>query len=601
MHKYATYKLIYQLAEHLYNLFKLIRISSILSILFIVSLQTTKSQDKKDTSEKNKINEKIVTVGEWEPTIKESEKISSNPSIHDTVLPEPKLKYPTISRKITTHFDPEPISPARLRIKEPLDQLYRAHIKAGVGNYMTPYGEIAINNKRSKDLKYGAYYKHHSSNGGVKGTDHSDFSHNRIQLWGEKFFDEHSLSGSFNYKRNVLHYYGFDNNDDSSFSDTLSDNDIEQKFNLIEGNSKWKSHYTDSQRVNHELSLNYYNLTDNYDAAENNFRLNANLKRYVESEFVELDILADFNTYSKKLKDSIAIDTETISQDNLIIGASPYITTKGNKWQAELGLGLYSNNKLASNKALFHFYPRINAHYSFYDGILIPYIGLNGKLKRNNLRSLSNQNPFINTLDTLVNLRNTNLKHHLQVGIRGAFSSNATFNVNLSKKEYENFPLFENAFFNSNRFRVFYDNIGILDLSAQASYNIENKMDFKFEGHIFRYTMDKLREPWHMPQWRVSLTGSYDILNKLIVKTDIVSAGKRKAFKDTKDNIDPEANEVNLDPYVDFNLSFEYRYTDRLSAFLDFNNILSSRYQKWHQYEVQRFNVIGGVTYSLWE
>ena len=54
-----------------------------------------------------------------------------------------------------------------------------------------------------------------------------------------------------------------------------------------------------------------------------------------------------------------------------------------------------------------------------------------------------------------------------------------------------------------------------------------------------------------------------------------------------------------LDGVFDINLNFEYRYTKKLSAFIQLNNITSSPYKKWDDYPTQRFGVLGGLTYSF--
>ena len=50
-----------------------------------------------------------------------------------------------------------------------------------------------------------------------------------------------------------------------------------------------------------------------------------------------------------------------------------------------------------------------------------------------------------------------------------------------------------------------------------------------------------------------------------------------------------------LDGIVDLNLGLEYRYTKKVSAFINFNNIASTRYERWQDYPTQRFNVLGGL------
>jgi hypothetical protein len=50
---------------------------------------------------------------------------------------------------------------------------------------------------------------------------------------------------------------------------------------------------------------------------------------------------------------------------------------------------------------------------------------------------------------------------------------------------------------------------------------------------------------------------------------------------------------------ADVNLGVEYRYNKRISAFLQFNNLAAQRYQRWYNYQVQGFQVMGGVTFRF--
>jgi hypothetical protein len=47
------------------------------------------------------------------------------------------------------------------------------------------------------------------------------------------------------------------------------------------------------------------------------------------------------------------------------------------------------------------------------------------------------------------------------------------------------------------------------------------------------------------------------------------------------------------------NVSVEYRYNKRVSAFVEFNNIVSQRYKRWYNTPVHSFQFLGGVTFRL--
>ena len=56
---------------------------------------------------------------------------------------------------------------------------------------------------------------------------------------------------------------------------------------------------------------------------------------------------------------------------------------------------------------------------------------------------------------------------------------------------------------------------------------------------------------------------------------------------------------VKLKSIFDANLNVEYRYTKRLSAFVQFNNIGGINFEKYKDYPTQGFNVWCGLTYAF--
>jgi outer membrane receptor protein involved in Fe transport len=54
-------------------------------------------------------------------------------------------------------------------------------------------------------------------------------------------------------------------------------------------------------------------------------------------------------------------------------------------------------------------------------------------------------------------------------------------------------------------------------------------------------------------------------------------------------------NALTLNPATDVSLSAEYQIIPRLSAFMQVNNLLNNKYQRWYGYEVYGFNIYGGL------
>ncbi|MDC3397243.1 hypothetical protein OAW57_00980, partial [Flavobacteriales bacterium] len=54
-----------------------------------------------------------------------------------------------------------------------------------------------------------------------------------------------------------------------------------------------------------------------------------------------------------------------------------------------------------------------------------------------------------------------------------------------------------------------------------------------------------------------------------------------------------------LPGYFDVNLTTNYRYNDRLGAWLTLANLANTRYSVWGGHPVQGFQVLGGVQYAF--
>jgi hypothetical protein len=50
---------------------------------------------------------------------------------------------------------------------------------------------------------------------------------------------------------------------------------------------------------------------------------------------------------------------------------------------------------------------------------------------------------------------------------------------------------------------------------------------------------------------------------------------------------------------VDLNAGAEFRVSRSFNLWLQMNNILNNRYERWNQYQSYGFNIIGGITFSF--
>jgi len=568
-------------------------VREILRLVMVLTLVGITAMGYGQTDKENLDTINIEVVTEYTPTISDAFKKNDNPKVIDTVPFEPKLNYSIQSKKITSDFELVPIKPAKIK-GEPLSKLYRAYLKVGYGTQSRFYGEGFFNELRSKKHSWGAHVVHHSSAGKIKDVGPSNYGDTKINLYGKKFLKKHTLSGEFNFTNSYVHRYGFDTTDSliSNLDDSIIGKDaIKQRFNLIGGNARLLSHYRDSAMLNHDITIRYHNLADLYNTSENNVVLHGSLNRYLDAEFLEVTFAIDY----MDVKYNANSDSSSLLS-SAIINLHPSVSTSGDKYKFIIGISAYMDRDNTYG-AFYNFYPSVYFSYSLVVDLMIPYCGIVGVTKRNSFKSFSDENPFI-----VSNPEINNTKHPIQFygGLKGKISSTSSFNISASRDKINNAAFFVNDTLNKtdtlgNRFAVVYDDVKYFNLHGEVSYQYREKLKLLLQGDYFSYTMDLEDKAWHKPIFEISLSAVYNLREKIIAKADFFVFGSQYArgFEADGRTVKP----IKLDGAADINLALEYRYTKKLSAFLNLNNIAAMRYNKWNQYPTQRFNLLGGLTY----
>lgn len=519
----------------------------------------------------------FVATSSFVPTIKDAIKFTDLPEIKDSVNRISNIKYGITSVPLFPKYEVQTIEEAKLA-NEPLPKLYNSLLKLGYGPFYTmPYGEFWIANNRSRENNYGAHVKHLSSTAQLEGVGNSDYSNNKIELFGKQFYKKHTLSGEINYDRRVIHYYGFDaTSNDLKLKDF--DANTKQRYQLIEPKLKLQSHYSDSVHINHTILLSYYNLQNQNQESENNIKLNGLTSLFINKEKLNVNILTDYYNH-KQSNDTI---------NDLIISVNPSFEAKGNKWNANVGLAATINK--FDTMARFYFYPQINFNYDIYENIIIPYAGVNGGLIKNSFKQLTTENPFI---DSTLRYANTNNKYNLFLGLKGNLSSNTSYDARVTYSQFDNLHFFVINYNDINkmynRFNVIYDNASLLNISGQINYQLNEKLKLIAKGDYNLYNPEILKYAYHKPSFFLTFTGAYNLRNKIIVKADLFFVGSQWALSQNENKP--------LKGYFDGNIEAEYRYTKTLSFFARFNNIANQRYYQWERLPSQRFNMMIGLSF----
>jgi hypothetical protein len=465
-----------------------------------------------------------------------------------------------------------------------------------------PMGEFYFNQTRSRKYKYGAHLQHLSSFGYLPNNAPSSFDRNNVRLFGGIVETKYDLDGAVRFRNDGFQYYGF-------LNDSISKDSIYQRYNDIGFAMNFAGHPKDSGSLNYYtgIDFNHFNTLKpavdslrDWRARENNFQINTGAWYKWGREIFAADLSIQYNQYNYGVPDSVLfIDTGQVRR-NTVISLKPTATTYAynNRLKARFGFD-FTVDALDKSKA--YIYPLADVKYSLFNDILIPYAMVSGGLKQQSFKSLSTTNAFI--LEN-IEIKNEHRAIDFQAGIKGTISKRVGFNFSGRFAHIKNKALFviDSLHPRMNQFKVIYDTLNLASLEGSLYFQLRDQLKIDAVVRYNSYTLLNNTYAWNLPALELMLRTKYNLFDKLVAQLDVTFLSGRKALvysaePDTK--LENLQYAKNLGLVTDINLSIEYLYNSRISAFVQLNNAAAQRYLRWYNYPVQAFQVFGGFTFKF--
>ncbi len=561
-------------------------------IMFLVTANLVNSP-KATAQEKN---EEVTVVAPYEPTISDAFKINISPRLPEASSEKPEFDLSVKKKALNIPSKLQPIKPAKI-MGESVTKLYKNYLRVGFGNYATPYLEFYANNLRSKKGAFGVHFKHLSSAGKIKDYAPAGYSDNEFNVRGKRFFKSHTLTSNAWYKKNSIHYYGFKPDDFPEIS--LSKDDLKQSYNRLGFSLKFEDNYTKGHKLDHTFSFDYQYLFDKFDSREHNILFkgdifkDVNFFNFTDDQIIGLDTKVDYYFNS----DSIKNDNSGIIQIN------PYYRLRYSQYKFYLGL----NTMLESDTSIHvHFYPTVHLEVVVVKDALITYAGIKGGLTKNSFNSISLENPYINPY---LEKRFTNYKFEQYGGLKGRLGKYLDYNLSFINSTVDNMPFFVNDTASvmgeglDNQFTLVYDRVKYSRIIAEFGFRYNEKLSTMLRGKYNSYFLDNEEKAWHKPGLEISWSVDYQIQDKFTIKGELKTTSKMYA-RTFETQISGNTTTtvqvpVEIKGMTDISLGVEYHYSNTLSGFVNFNNLLGQRYYRWYNYPSYRFNMMLGVSYSF--
>jgi hypothetical protein len=524
--------------------------------------------------------ESVSVVIEKNKTI-EMQEAARNFEKNTTQLPKPEIK-PLTYRLIDYHYNLKPLSP-KMKVltirQDSLSKLYSGHIRGGFGNYVTPYLEFNVNNKRSDKYNYGFHGKHLSSKNGPVDGANSGNSDNEVNAYGSYYTKTNQIYGSIGYERNVFRYYGYD----QTLKRGRSEEELKQELNNITS-TVGASNFNTNAKLFYDAGIKFSYLANKDNASEIETEVFANgLANIPQDRAINYQISFSQSTY-----------TDSLTQNRSFFFIRPSYNLKFNNLDVELGFHFNYENDTIFNTNNVHIYPNAKVSYQIMPNQIWAYAGIDGAMQKNTWRSFMRENMF---LDRSVNLAHTNKTLDLFGGVKGNATEKLNFDTRVAYQNYKNLPFYVNNPLDQSRFWVVYDSsvTSVMNLHGEMSYNASEVFRVGVKLDYFNYTVGStLKTPFHRPDFVSSIFATYNISNKLLLKADVYYISGLKG-NDIK-GIQPY---IKLNNILDLNLRADYLFSKNFSSFINVMNITSASYQRYQYYGSRKINILAGVTYTF--
>lgn len=550
-------------------------------------------------------------VGDLNIFLRDANKISNQPFVIETETNASLLKYNMLPTRQISFTQPATILVSSFPMEKKLKKLQNGWVDVSFGSYVTPKVDAYYTDGRSKKGDWGIRYGHHSANSNFEVLSGADlpttFSENNATLWGKRFYKKTVADAKLNWNRNVTNWYGIDSSQLSYFSDFTK---LKQSMNVYSGNVGIRTFDRDSNDLNWWAKGGYRLASDVFSSDEHFVDVSGGISKLVKTEVFSGEFGMTYNQFNSTGLDWSPDAANTWGEgdtlraarsiDNAIVRFIPSAYTVYKDLRVKIGMGLYMQSR---GEQRGHFYPQAEVSYSILDGMFVPYAGIKGSLAPTTYYGLYAQNPFVVYQPQLLNQNN---KMQVYGGVNGSISRRVNYSIGGELNRIENFAFFVNdsLFSRGNMQAVLYDNLRVAKVKGEVEVLGGKKWNAKLGGSYSYFETDQ-QYAWQLPSLQFSAEASYNLNSKFKFNFQGIYYGDRWA-KSVLPVTGREA-QLQLDgsyvyrmkAFVDVNLRSTYTYNERLSAYLQFNNILSQKYAIYSGIPSQRFFAALGASYSF--
>jgi hypothetical protein len=545
------------------------KVGFLLAMTAFWALHSSAQSVSKNTADTTKV---VTITSAFKPSLRPQSKINflaATPFLDNSKV---AMQYLIPSQNISFGYQAVAVTPLAYVPDSVILSMRYHFIKVGLGNLNTIIAEAGFNiGDGVKNNTYigGGYKKMKGPLFAQEFTD-VNFSINSAHQIG----DAHDLSVKFTTASTTRYAYGF-----KPTTIPYTKDNILNKYNSA-GITVHLANKTDAFfGIHYTPTISFDYLQSGVDEREFETSIAAPVSKNLGTDFkISLQPTASFsNTILPTIPSNITIVNNLFSMPSTF----SWIT---NKFQVHLGAAPTVNN------GTYAVLPQVSGVAILPNNGLRIELGWSGHFEKNNLRSLAAINPWVRIPN---NFSNTKITEQF-LGVKLPVGDHFNYGAKLSLLEYENQALFVNAFTDGRLFKVLFEpTLRAVQLQANVSYTLQDKLNIlggitykKFSG----LTVQK--EAFGLLPLEFNGSLHWKFSNKFSLTSTLYAWDGAQAM-------DAQMAIKKLPAAADFSVGATFTVVKSAKFWLQLNNLLDNRYQRWNQYEVFGRNVVAGFVYSF--
>lgn len=519
----------------------------------------------------------IDITSSFKPVLREAVKINFNAAAPVVDSSKPKLTYTIPQQNLVLGYLPAQLKPVALQIDSANAWKYSNYIKLGAGNVHLPYAQTGFSFGDGKNSFFNIFANGYASKG--KYNDFQKNNYTAVSADGTvRTASNLEWNGGLGFKSEDYFFYGF-----QPTTLVFTKDQLRQRFQGYEG----KLSLRNMQPTEFGLTYNPNIKVDVFGgnnfigkANETNTLVNLPLtKTFGEMFSFNLGLTADLTHYTPVAANAI--------QNNLYY-VSPSVHVKNDNFSLTAGVSPAWDNKQ------FHLLPNIMADIVTNDKSFTLQLGWIGSYDKGSYQRYASINPWIAEPTSLMNTR----AQELYAGIKGSLLDHFSYSAKIGAVQYRNMALFVNDSIDGKTFKTIYSpSVQAIKMHGEIAWT--RGEDISWTNAITLTHYSKVQgelAPWGLVPLEITSSLRWQLFKDFFLKGDLYGYGaapyQQKLSATTYKDATGQSG-------VDVNAGVEFKVTRALNLWLQMNNIFNDKYQRWNQYPVYGFNILGGIVFSF--